>query len=267
MFFAMVVSDIFVARNYTYELIGNERLKFYEAIAKQYDLIFPHRRARLDFVLSFFSKGPQEIVDLGCATGALAIALAVKGHRVRALDLNEQMVSAGKERALELGLAIEFYAKDMCEVESVCQPESQSCALCFGNTLVHLESLGTVTEFCAAVAKVLKPGAFFLGQIVNYDRILSLKPKGLPTIENEHIRFERLYHYGADESKIVFRANLLVKESKQESSEEVTLLALTKEQLQSSLVRAGFSSVHFYSDYERSAWSIQSTPTFFVAWK
>ena len=242
-------------------------MKFYEAIAKHYDYIFPHREARLDFVLSFMGEGQQEIVDLGCATGALAIALATKGHKVTALDLNEQMVSAGKERADRLGLAIDFYAKDMCEVESLCQPASQSCALCFGNTLVHLKSLDKVTEFCASVASVLKPGAFFLGQIVNYDRILSLKPPGLPTIENEHIRFERLYHYGTDESKIVFQANLFVKESGEESSEEVTLLALTKAQLRGSLKKAGFSSVDFYSDYGRSAWSVKSTPTFFIAWK
>ena len=195
-------------------------MSFYSSIAKHYDQIFPHRQQRLDFVLSFLEPGEKRIVDLGCATGALALALASEGHEVIALDLNEEMVHSGERECEEHGLSVSFLVKDMCQVEELCSPASVDCALCFGNTLVHLPNEQAVVDFISSVRCVLGENGFFLGQIVNYDRILSLKPRGLPTIDNEFIRFERIYHYQHYTNKIIFEAKLLVKDSQDEKCEK-----------------------------------------------
>ncbi|MBB6481827.1 class I SAM-dependent methyltransferase [Spirochaeta isovalerica] len=44
--------------------------------------------------------GREEILDLGCGTGAFGAAFAARGHKVRGIDLAEKMVSKAEARGL-----------------------------------------------------------------------------------------------------------------------------------------------------------------------
>ena len=48
------------------------------------------------------------IADIGCGAGAQAAVWAAEGHRVRAIDISERLVSLARERAHDAGLTIEF---------------------------------------------------------------------------------------------------------------------------------------------------------------
>ncbi len=242
-------------------------MSFYDAIAANYDYIFPLRQGRVDFVKSLIPKETKAVVDLGCATGGLALSLAKEEIVVTAIDLNEAMVEDGRRRAIRGGVAVNFLVTDMCKVADLLPKQSVGGAFCFGNTLVHLPDHETITQFIGSVHSVLRPASPFVGQIVNYDKIMARRLDGLPTIDNEHIRFERDYRYGEAGDRIVFAARLTDKKSGQTSAEEVLLYPIVKEQLTASFKTAGFERIDYYSDYNCGDWSIEKTPTFFVAWK
>lgn len=42
---------------------------------------------------------PADVADLGCGTGTLSVLLAEDGHRVRGLDVSEQMLAAARRKA------------------------------------------------------------------------------------------------------------------------------------------------------------------------
>ncbi|MCB8839085.1 magnesium protoporphyrin IX methyltransferase [Aurantimonas sp. VKM B-3413] len=75
------------------------------------------REAMRDFLLSLL---PQDltglcVLDAGCGTGALSIAMAKRGARVVAIDLSQTLVAHGRELAAAAGLsdAIRFASGDM----------------------------------------------------------------------------------------------------------------------------------------------------------
>ena len=55
---------------------------------------------------------------------------------------------------------------------------------CFGNTLVHLQSIELMGKMLKGVFAVLKPGGHFLLQILNYDFILDEQVSELPLIDS-----------------------------------------------------------------------------------
>jgi 2-polyprenyl-3-methyl-5-hydroxy-6-metoxy-1,4-benzoquinol methylase len=91
----------------------------------------------------------MSILDIGCASGELALALTKEGHQVFGTDLNREMVHLAREKAKSLGLRskVEFLERDMTNIGTDFLPAFFDAVLCFGNTLVHLENLGKIEEF------------------------------------------------------------------------------------------------------------------------
>lgn len=76
------------------------------------------REAMKDILLSRLPLDLQgkRILDAGCGTGALAVALAMRGAHVIAVDLSPTLTQLGKERTdPSLGHRIEFHAGDMLD--------------------------------------------------------------------------------------------------------------------------------------------------------
>lgn len=240
-------------------------MSFYDAIAQNYDHIFPLQHARTDFVEQQLEERPEEIVDLGCATGSLGCALAQAGWSVLGLDLNSTMVAIAQGRAAAQQLSARFIVEDMRAIQARCAAHSLAGVLCFGNTLVHLTSSTEIAALCAKVHGLLVPGGSFIGQIVNYDRILSQRPPGLPTIDNERVCFERNYHYDRGNGLIGFAARLTDKRTGTTSNAEVTLYPLTNGELQASLSAAGFTQFTFFADYRGTPWHEGAGPLIFRA--
>lgn len=55
---------------------------------------------------------PLDVLDVGCGTGAMGLVLSEMGHRVKGIDLSENMMSIGREKAKECGLSMTFEIGD-----------------------------------------------------------------------------------------------------------------------------------------------------------
>ena len=220
-------------------------MALYENIAEFYDEIFPLKQTRLDFIDSFL-KNNLRMLDIGCATGELALALAKKGHHVVGIDLDEKMTALARGKAKRLELKTEFFIKDMTKIGSDFNPASFDTVLCFGNTLVHLDNLEKIKEVFIGVHKALKNGGIFLVQVVNYDRILSGGIKELPLLENENFIFRREYHFNEVDHRIRFLTHLIIKKSGEVIKSSETLYPLTFQELKDALEHAGFFKFQFF---------------------
>jgi 2-polyprenyl-6-hydroxyphenyl methylase/3-demethylubiquinone-9 3-methyltransferase len=49
-----------------------------------------------------------DVLDIGCGAGTQALLWAELGHRVRALDVNEPLVTVGRQRAQDKGFDVDF---------------------------------------------------------------------------------------------------------------------------------------------------------------
>lgn len=235
-------------------------MKFYESIARYYDEIFPYKPQQLHFVEHYCSNR-SKILDIGCATGALASALHNQEHNVTAIDLDEKMLEKAKQRNTN----VNFSVGDMLQLQKQFDGQQFDAILCFGNTLVHLTDNNEVESTLQQQAKLLNANGVLLLQIIDYDTIFNSNKKGLPTLETNKIRFERFYHYKTSDRSLDFETKLTVKVEEKTIQNTVRLLALRKSELEQILYKVGASEVNFFGDFKQSASTTKTTPLVVVA--
>jgi ubiquinone/menaquinone biosynthesis C-methylase UbiE len=113
----------------------------------------------------------QQVLDLGCGTGALALRAAHRGARVKGIDINAQMLGIAGQRVREAGLTetVELVEMGVAELdgEEAHHYDAVMSGLCFSEL-----SEDEVTYTLQEVARILRPG----GLLLIADEI---KPRGL----------------------------------------------------------------------------------------
>jgi len=237
----------------------NEQNRFYTSISKYYSEIFPYQPVQLQFVKNRAGGlNDKQILDIGCATGDLAFQLVKEGANVIGIDLNEDLLS--QANSTKINPKLHFQAGNMLELETDFQPAQFDVALCFGNTLVHLETKELIRKMLAGVFTVLKPGGHFLMQILNYDYILGEQVSELPEIETENIKFIRKYKFEEKSPSIRFQTDLVLKHERETISNETSLLALKSVELIELLQKAGFREIEIFSNFKREPFGGKHLP-------
>ena len=124
------------------------------------------------------------VLDLGCAGGFMAEALATRGATVTGIDPAAQAINAARTHAAEASLDIQY---DVGVGEELSYDDAAFDAVVCVDVLEHVEDL---TKVLAEVARVLRPGGLFLFDTINRnplsrfaaitvaEDILRLLPKG-----------------------------------------------------------------------------------------
>lgn len=226
-------------------------MKFYSSISPFYDYIFPYNPLHLSFIEKVISdtKNDINILDVGCSTGSLAIEMAKKAWHVSAIDFDKDMIQLAKAKKNKDLTYPKFKSMNMLKIEESFEKAYFNQIICFGNTLVHLNNLEEIESFLNQVYKLLTDNGYFSFQILNYSHILRTKVPSLPLIENQHIRFERYYHYNNTQS-VNFKTKLTIKENQQEISNSIILYALELEDIIRLLKHIGFKEIHYYSNFK-----------------
>ena len=140
-------------------------MKILEFTPSRYDkgiriLTFGRLDEVYDRLISHIKKG-QQLLDIGCGTGALTIMAAKKDAKVKGIDINPHMLEIAQTRITEANLAQNI---ELCEmgVAELGGEESESydvamSGLCFSE-LTEDELLYTLRE----VKRILKPGGILL---------------------------------------------------------------------------------------------------------
>ncbi len=239
--------------------------KFYNSIAPYYRYIFPLNVTQIAFCQSVQPDFNSKVLDIGCAVGDFSLALAEKYQNVTAIDLDDEMICLAKEQALTVE-NIRFHKMDMLKIAEVFPHNGFNLITCFGNTVVHLSDTDAVAKLFRAVNTILTENGKFTFQIINYDRIFAKNLKGLSTIDNEKIKFERYYNYTPISEKVEFSTVLTIKETNKKIENTISLLALRRNMISKLLEQAGFENVRFYGNFKGEEFTDESIPLVVEAW-
>ena len=148
----------------------------------------------------------------------------------------------------------------MMEIKSQFGPDAFDAIICFGNTLVHLENISEILDFFMQTKTILKEGGKFLLQIINFDRILDQNIDSLPTLENDHIKFVRNYHYLKDRHLIEFKTILTIKSTNQVFLNNIPLFPIRQSEIENVLLEAGFKTIQFFGNFNSDPLLPESIP-------
>jgi glycine/sarcosine N-methyltransferase len=239
---------------------------FYRDLSHYYDSLFPLNQATVEFIRSYITVPASIILDIGCATGQLAISLAElplsQGTigTVFALDPDEKMVTLLKEKNLQkqLDSKLTVLMGGMSDLESLFKPATFHLIYCLGNTLVHLTSLAEIQHLFQAVFSRLKNGGLFIFQIVNYTRILSQNIMELPVIDKPAVTFTRQYRYHKTNHLIQFFTRLTLKETGHVLENETSLYPLEYHQVAPIIDHTHFETIACLGSFNREPWNASS---------
>jgi glycine/sarcosine N-methyltransferase len=239
-------------------------MDFYSSVNQFYDFIFPLNKAQIRFIQTYLPHPSGKVLDVGCATGSLALELAVNGLDVHAFDINQSMVEQAQSKMNERDVVVHFTHADMLKMNQLYQAKSFDAIVCFGNTLVHLPHSVAIRTFLQQTFDILNAQGVFMLQILNYNYILNQQITTLPLIENEIVRFERSYVHNAS-SELRFRTQLFIKSEDRVVKNEIGLFPINRLELEQLLHEVGFSKLDWYGSFLFEALEPHALPLIVVA--
>ena len=241
-------------------------MSFYQQIAPYYHHIFKINVNQVDFIKLKIPETDIKVLDIGCGIGTLSFELNNYYKQVLGIDMDAEMIRAALKRMDEESKSIDFKQRGMLELDTFIENNAVGGIICFGNTLVHLNSLDEIAYFLQQSKATLKSNGKLLLQIVNYDKIIEKNIEQLPLIENDEIIFERNYFYRKSENKIDFNTRLTVKSTQQIIENSIKLLPVLKNELALLLNKAGFNNCNYYGNFNMELYAIDSPALIVEAW-
>ncbi len=123
---------------------------------------------RLKWFDQHFYLSGKDVLDLGCAGGFMAEAMAARGARVIGIDPAAGAVEAARRHSGAMGLTIQY---DVGVGEALPYNAAGFDAVICVDVLEHVSDLSRVL---AEVARVLRPGGLFLFDTINRNPIARL---------------------------------------------------------------------------------------------
>lgn len=140
-------------------------MKILESAPNRYDkginlLSFGKLAKAYDRLLIPIKKG-QNVLDIGCGTGALTLKAAQQGAKVTGMDINPQMLDIARKHAKELELPghVQFLEAGVAEMESL---ESESYDVVMSGLCFSELSEDEQTYALKQVNRILKPEGLLL---------------------------------------------------------------------------------------------------------
>lgn len=231
-------------------------MKAYEALSRVYDRLNADvdYEAFADLYEAVFRQAgiaPELVLDLGCGTGTLTLALARRGYDMIGVDGSADMLSQAYQRKYEAGVDnLLFLQQDMCSFELYGTVGAVVSSL---DCVNYLTGEGDLDRCFALVHNYLDPDGVFIFDVNTPYKFKHVYGDNAYILEDEdedgacYCGWQNEY----DEKTALCRFYLSVFAEGEDGryrrfDEEQTERCYTAEELTAALSAAGFGDVHFY---------------------
>jgi SAM-dependent methyltransferase len=118
----------------------------------------PLLRHLTDKILGLIDVRSGRVLDVGCGAGRVAIALALRGFQVDALDIASDVVDQARQLAERSGADVRWFVGDFTQRDSRFPDAAYDIAVCSE----VLEHVGPWSDILENIARILKPGGLLL---------------------------------------------------------------------------------------------------------
>ena len=169
---------------------------FYDSLSADYDSMINFDSSlikRKELLKSFIPEDRGAAADIGCGSGLDSIALAQLGFNVTGFDISSDMISKAGVNASRSSVNADFYSFAADKIPKRFHGKF-SFALSLGNSLANINKTNLIRSF-KKIYSLLQPGGYLLIQILNYNRVLSLKERIVGITEKDSCTYIRFYDF------------------------------------------------------------------------
>ena len=249
----------------------------FDRFAPFYDLEFGEFADDLALYLGFAARAGGPVLELGCGTGRILLALAGAGYRVTGVDLSPAMLAVARAKVSAAGLAgsVALVEDDIRRLDRL---GDARFALAFSaiNSFLHLETRADQEATLAAARARLLPGGLLILDLFPPDPRTLLEQDGrlahaatyrdprsgeridkfvASTVDVAEQRIETVFFYDR------LRADGAV----ERTAAPFALRYVGRFELELLLERAGFGDVRLYGSYELDPFTAESERLIAVA--
>jgi ubiquinone/menaquinone biosynthesis C-methylase UbiE len=226
-------------------------------LAACYDAINPFDAAD-DFYLALAGDGPKIILDMGCGTGRLAVALARRGHRVTGADPSAGMLKVARSRP---GTGLVHWVES--DAAHLALETRFDLIIMTGHVFQVFLADDEVRATLRALRRHLAPGGTLAFETRN--PLVEEWREWIPALTRETVQVPGIgavdIHYdiaGADGALVTFETHFRF------APEDVvvattTLRFMSRDELATFLGEAGFTDIAWYGNWDRSP-AISTSP-------
>ncbi|MCQ9210070.1 class I SAM-dependent DNA methyltransferase [Granulicatella seriolae] len=250
----------------------------YQTFAHVYDQVMDQEvyQSWIDFTrtsIEQYAKRPVEnIMELACGSGKVAIDLSEQGFTLVGVDLSENMLAIAQEKANRHGQEIAWVQADMRDLRDF---DPVDLVTLYSDSLCYLTDFQDVKSVFASVVSILEEGGLFLFDVHSIYQMTQVFPGYQYSYTDEDLAFIwQSYEYDYPNSvEHVITMFLADQEDESESPlyerfEEVHVeRSFTIEEYKSALLEAGFTAVKVMADFGKSQLDDHTTRWFFICQK
>lgn len=245
----------------------------YGPLAEFYDLDLGDFDDDLGLYLGFAKHAEGPVLELGCGTGRVALALTAEGHEVTGIDLSEAMLEVARAKAAQFERSPEFTHADM---RSFDLGRQFALAIVPLGGIRHLLTLEEQTSTFASVRHHLVPGGLLVLDLPAW-HTLPWEPEPGPL----HLEWTRRYDQGGatvtkfssvhpDPAAQIQYLTMLFDEHDPDGvvrrlSVEMPLYTFTRSELKLLLDQAGLAPVGWYGSYDLGPYDSNSARLIVIA--
>ena len=221
---------------------------FYDAINADIDY-----NKWADFIDEIFKRTmktkPELVLDLGCGTGSMTLALADRGYDMTGIDYSAEMLDIARGRAEKAGKDILWLQQDMTEFELYGTVDATVCCL---DCINHLTEEDALSDCLRLVHNYLIPDGIFVFDVNGKMKFETIYADNTYTMEEDGALCVWQNYYDVDEQICDFYITLFKERADglyQRFDEEQCERMYTLRELKEALEKAGFEFLGCYSDF------------------
>jgi ubiquinone/menaquinone biosynthesis C-methylase UbiE len=229
----------------------------------------------LQMVEQFAARCGSPILELGCGTGRVLLALARQGYRITGIDASAAMLEQARRKVAneDLGERVTLVEQEMGELEL---DERFNLAFAALNSFAHLHTTEDQLAVLARIRRHLNPGALLILDLFNPDMGRLLDARGQVALARVMIapdtghRLMRFYSEEVDLERQIIHTTYIVDEIDADGRVQRTLFPfslryLFRFELELLLRHAGFEIEAIYGSYDLDEFSGDSEKMIAVA--
>ena len=249
----------------------------FDRVAPFYDLEFGDFSDDLALYRGFAARAGGPVLELGCGTGRVALALAAAGVAVTGVDLSPAMLAAAREKVIAAGLAgrVTPVEDDIRRLDRLGDARF-ALALSAINSFLHLATRADQEAALAAARGRLLPGGLLILDLFPPDPRTLLEHDGRlvhAATYRDPRTGERIDKFGASAldaaeqriATVFYYDRLRADGTVERTAATFALRYVGRFELELLLERAGFADLRLYGSYELDPFTAESERMIAVA--